>query len=47
MFIMTVIFYAVIRQISMLFIDNEDCVFCILSLKQWQGVPTRSSRLFL
>ena len=24
------IFYAVVRQISMLFIDNKDSVFCIL-----------------
>ena len=27
----TGIFYAVVRQISMLFIDNRDSVFCILS----------------
>ena len=26
----TGIFYAVVRQISMLFIDNRDSVFCIL-----------------
>ena len=26
----TGIFYAVVRQISMLFIDNKDSVFCIL-----------------
>ena len=26
----TCIFYAVVRQISMLFIDNKDSVFCIL-----------------
>ena len=26
----TCIFYAVVRQISMLIIDNEDCVFCML-----------------
>ena len=28
----TCIFYAVVRQMSMLFIDNKDSVFCILNL---------------
>ena len=28
----TCIFYAVVRQISMLFIDNKDSVVCILTL---------------
>ena len=27
---LTCIFYAVVRQFSMLFIDNKDSVFCIL-----------------
>ena len=30
-------FYEVVRQISMLFIDNKDSVFCILSKECTQG----------
>ena len=30
LFVNLLVSYAVVRQISMLFIDNKDCVFCIL-----------------
>ena len=42
----TCIFYAVVRQISMLFIDNKDSVVCILTcqrklaVKEWFRVPS-------
>ena len=33
----TCIFYAVVRQISMLFIGNKDSVFCKAGLSQWSS----------
>ena len=39
--ILLVFFYAVVRQISMLFIDNKDSVFCI----QARDSPLRSTFL--
>ena len=35
----TCIFYAVVRKISMLFIDKKDFVFCILSKECTQTRP--------